>query len=453
MRPQVGGVSANLDTLRDAFTALTAPTETLAQGLNELAESLPLNFNDYWDAGHHVSDGPVDLIDIFSGCGGISAGFRAINGIAPTFRHVLAVDNDPVANATYEKNIGLKPVAADAHELAVDPQRMRDLLSQSRRRPEAPLVLIGCAPCQGFSSHRNGATDDRNGLFVDFARIAVRLEPDFIVIENVPELCTDQHWGRVSQARDIFKAAGYQTHLSVHNFAEFGLPQERYRALMIGSRQLFRAPTGFLERNSFRTVRDSISSLPPVDPGRVDPKDPMHFSAGHKKTTVDMIKTVPKDGGRRAFDAGPPSLIALHARQGKPAYEDVYGRLYWDRPAITITGSSRNPASGRFVHPEQDRGLTVREGALLQGFPSSFEFTGGLDASFRQIGNAVPPLVAAYVGLTLISDLLDPPPDGPGEGVESPLARSFARLIPSLKNKSSITSSEAPSPLVDTRWS
>jgi DNA (cytosine-5)-methyltransferase 1 len=442
MDTQVGRTSANLDGLRTALAALTGPSASLAQALQGLAESLPSNFDGYWSAGRSVDDGPIDLIDIFSGCGGTSAGFRALNGILPIFRHVLAVDIDPTANATYERNIGLKPVLSDAHELATQPQRMDDLISQSPRRSGAPLVLIGCAPCQGFSSHRNGAADKRNELFTDFAHIAVRLEPDFVIIENVPELCTDQYWDMVSEARAVFEIAGYRTHLSVHNFAEFGLPQERYRALMLASRQPFHAPVGFLDRQHFRTVRDAIGMLPAIEPGQVDPIDPMHFSAGHRKSTIDMIKTVPQDGGRRAFDAGPPSLIALHARQGKPAYEDVYGRLYWDRPAITITGSSRNPASGRFVHPEQHRGLTVREGALLQGFPYDFEFVGGLIGSFRLLGNAVPPLVAANVGLGIVEDLIDPPSSGPGRGVEFPLARSFARLIPSLKSRPSASADE-----------
>ena len=200
MDAQVGGTLGNLDTLRTALTTLTAPSESLTQGVRDLAESLPSRFDHYWRAGAAVADGPIDLIDIFSGCGGISAGFRAINGILPTFRHVMAVDIDPFANATYERNLGLKPVPADVHELAVHPQQLRDLLSRSSRRAAAPLVLIGCAPCQGFSSHRNGAADERNELFLDFARIAVCLKPEFVVIENVPELCTDQHWSMVTQA-------------------------------------------------------------------------------------------------------------------------------------------------------------------------------------------------------------------------------------------------------------
>lgn len=308
---------SGLESLRTAWTEVTAAGPG-PPSADDLAKLLMLHFDDYWQAARSVTGGPVDVIDFFSGCGGISAGFRTVNGLLPAFRHVLAVDTDPVSNATYERNIGLRPVAADVHELATRTQRLRKLLDQSGRRPGSPLVLIGCAPCQGFSSHRNGAADDRNELFVDFARIAVRLQPDFIVIENVPELCTDLHWSRVTRVREILESAGYRVHLAVHNLAEFGLPQERFRALMLAARQPFNPPTAFLDSNNFRTVRDAISSLPPIKPGEVHPEDAMHFTAGHRKTTIDMIRSVPKDGGKRSFDTGPPSLIALHARQGKP---------------------------------------------------------------------------------------------------------------------------------------
>jgi DNA (cytosine-5)-methyltransferase 1 len=417
--------------------------------IQRLLERAPAEFDHWWQRSKTAPDGPIDVIDIFSGCGGMSAGFRAVNGVISAFRHVLSIDIDPLSSRTYCQNLNLKPVLADVHELAQEPIKLDRLVAQSLRRSDNPLILIGCAPCQGFSSHRNGASDDRNKLFTDFAKIAVRLQPEFILIENVPELCTDQHWPRVQYVRQTLAEHGYRVHLAIHNFAEFGLPQERFRTVMIASRQPFHPLAGFLSRSSFRTVRNIIGSLPTIKPGYVDPSDPMHYTANHRQSTIDMIKSVPKNGGKRSFDTGPNSLITLQARQGKPAYEDVYGRLYWDRPAITITASSRNPASGRFVHPEQDRGLSVREAALLQGFPKDFHFEGGFDHRFWQVGNAVPPLVAASFALTLLRELLDPPIDGPEPGITAPLARSFARLIPALKNNNVRTAITAPSTVMD----
>src|SRR5579875_496474 len=244
-----------LDQVLGAAAAATGSTRTRIQ---QLVESAPVEFNRWWHVAKHVLDGPIDVIDIFSGCGGMSAGFRAVNGVAPVFRNVLAIDIDEVSNQTYERNIKLRPVCADVHDLAKNTARLDELIAQSPRRPGNPLVLIGCAPCQGFSSHRNGAADDRNQLFADFAAIAVHLSPDFILIENVPEICTDRHWARVQEARRLLTSHGYRVHLSIHNFAEFGLPQERFRSLMIAARQPFRPPVGFLSRSEFRTVRSVI---------------------------------------------------------------------------------------------------------------------------------------------------------------------------------------------------
>jgi len=431
-----GGLSVPLSSLKDRLLAASpGQGNDLRRRLMRLAESAPSNFDAWWTAGKSVTDGPIDVIDFFSGAGGMSAGFRAVNGIAPSFRHILAVDVDAVANETYKRNLHLVPMLADVSEIRRKKAKFASLLRDAGRRHENPLVVIGCAPCQGFSSHRNQSAlpDARNDLFEDFGEIAVRLDADFIVIENVPELCTDRHWPRVERVKAKLKKAGYNVHIAVHNFAEFGLPQERFRAVMLAARQNFEPPEGYLNRSAFRTVRDAIGKLPYVEPGVAHSQDPLHQSAGHRASTIEMIKSVPKDGGRRRFDTGPASLQALAKRQGKPGYEDVYGRLYWDRPAITITHYARNPASGRFVHPEQDRGLTAREAALLQGFPSDYEFAGGFDDKFRQIGNAVPPLVAAHLALTLLAQMLDAPDHGPGDGVNGPLAKSVARLIPALK--------------------
>jgi DNA (cytosine-5)-methyltransferase 1 len=429
-------LATSLSVLRDGLLAASPSQDGgVRQQIMELAETSPQNFDRWWRAGWSVTDGPVDVIDFFSGCGGMSAGFRAINGVSAAFRHILAVDIDAVANETYERNLQLSPALADVNLLRRRKKHLEALVRDAGRRQDNPLVVIGCAPCQGFSSHRNQSElpDARNDLFEDFALIAVQLDADFIVIENVPELCTDRHWPRVERVRSTLEKAGYRVHIAVHNFAEFGLPQERFRAVMLAARQNFEPPEGFVPRSEFRTVRDVIGKLPAVQPGIAHSLDPLHQSAGHRASTIEMIKSVPKDGGRRRFDTGPASLRALQLRQGKPGYEDVYGRLYWDRPAITITHYARNPASGRFVHPEQDRGLTGREAALLQGFPRDYDFAGGFDDKFRQIGNAVPPLVAAHLALTILAQVLDPPSSGPGLGIEGPLAKSVARLIPALK--------------------
>jgi DNA (cytosine-5)-methyltransferase 1 len=191
------------------------------------ARSISLNLDDHWQrATAQASDGYVDVIDMFSGCGGMSAGFKAVNGVMPAYRIVLAVDIDSVANRTYKANIGLDPVMADVSGLSRRPDELKALLRNSKRRQNHPLVLIGCAPCQGFSSHRNraGGGDKRNPLFVEFAKAAAILRPDAVVVENVPELLTTQYWPYVQEARHILEKCGYFVYVGVHNIAEFGVP-------------------------------------------------------------------------------------------------------------------------------------------------------------------------------------------------------------------------------------
>jgi DNA (cytosine-5)-methyltransferase 1 len=382
----------------DAGNATEATSgNLLRRAAHDLGRRVATRLDAYWRTSGRAPNGPVDVVDLFSGCGGMSAGLLALNAAFPAYRIAAAVDVDPVANASYASNMGITPFREDVASLARNTSKLLRLLRSGGRRDGHPRVLIGCAPCQGFSSHRNsdGEADGRNSLFLDFARIAAGLKPDAIVVENVPELLTERYWPFVREARALLSRAGYHVHVAVHNMAEFGVPQERFRTLLLGMRKPFTAPNAMLRRGRFRTVRDATGALPPLVAGGRDAQDELHYTVTHRASTLETIRAVPKDGGSRPPDVGPACLRRMHARQGKAGYEDVYGRLHWDRPSITVTAYARNPASGRFVHPEQDRGLSVREAALLQGFPMDYRLAGSLDERFRQVGNAVPPIFSA----------------------------------------------------------
>lgn len=405
----------------------------------KLGKDLALNVHRAWRDRGPNQQGIIDVIDMFSGAGGMSAGFRAVSSQLPAYRLIAAIDIDPIANATYESNLDVRPTLADVDRLSSDSVMLHELLETAGHdRRAAPLVLIGCAPCQGFSSHRNGAgaSDERNSLFLAFASIAVALRADAVVVENVPELLTDAHWPNVERARAMLEENGYYVYLGIHNMAEFGVPQERFRAVMLAMRHPFKPIRGFLPRARFRTVRRAIGALPKVAAGERIRSDAMHHTANHSESTIRVIKAVPRDGGSRPASVGPQCLRRIEERQGRSGYDDVYGRLYWDKPSITITAYSRNPASGRFVHPEQDRGLSAREAALLQGFPRSFWFAGSFDERFRQIGNAVPPTFSSFLASYLLGELLGPriSPKLHDVGVTRPVGRSFSRLIPALKS-------------------
>lgn len=348
-------------------------------------------------------DAAFDLVDLFCGCGGTSVGFAAISQLGPFFRLASALDIDRHATASYEVNLGVKPLCADIAQLVRERGALRNLPRIFRLRPDHPLILIGCAPCQGFSAHRkkdkSAKLDWRNSLVVDFAEVALTLKPEVIFMENVPELLSGRYRAFYEAAESRLAKAGYVLQSRVVNMAEFGLPQKRYRAVVLGFRRPFRMIEGFLKPEKFPTVREAIGGLPAIQAGKAHPSDPMHVTARHRQATIDVIRRVPKNGGSRPRGVGPKCLDRVKG------FYDVYGRLRWDKPAITITAYARNPASGRYVHPTQDRGLSIREAALLQGFPRRHQFVGPFDDRYAQIGNAVPPSFAAQVAAYIIGEL------------------------------------------------
>jgi len=260
-----------------------------------------------------------------------------------------------------------------------------------------------------------------------FADVAVSMQPDCVIMENVPELLSGRYWKHFEYLRDRLIGAGYTVKQAIHSAAEHGAPQDRFRALIIAMKVDFSMPEARLKPSEFRTVRNAISDLPPVRAGEQASSDPMQKSATHRQSTIDVIKAIPKNGGSRPNGVGPKCL------QDFKGFADVYGRLAWDRPAITITHYARNPASGRFVHPEQNRGLTMREAARLQSFPDGFEFTGGFDDVFRQIGEAVPPMLSLSVAASTLASLKGEMRSGVEELIVEPVNDSFAGVIAGIK--------------------
>jgi len=375
--------------------------------------------------GQGRSSGPVQVLDLFSGCGGLSAGFELVGRLFGGYELVGAVEWDKHANASYARNIGVVPLELDVAELAATPsglKRFRDSLGLATDRP---LVVLGGPPCQGFSAHRKRLRhneDARNSLVAAFATIASFLEPDLIIMENVPEVLAKRHWRHFVAFQEILQAAGYTVGADVHNLAGFGVPQERFRAIAIASKMPMPMPRPPLGRSDYRTVRDAIGWLPVVGPGEVTSADEMHVSTRHRRSTIEVIRQVPPDGGNRPKGVGPACLERVDG------FRDVYCRLYWDRPANTITGYARNPASGRFIHPDQHRGLTIREAALLQGFPPDFMFEGPFDDKFSQIGNAVPPIFSAYLAGHVLQRLAHASEESPPAQI-LPLSDSFSSGI------------------------
>jgi DNA (cytosine-5)-methyltransferase 1 len=382
----------------------------------------------------------VAVLDFFAGCGGVSAGILAADPPGVEFTIVAAIDNDPYCCETYSHMIGTPCERLDISEFVRKPHLLDEFCKKWRLDRFDRLFLIGCAPCQGFAAHRKsiGGTDERRSLFGDFCRIAARLKPDAVLMENVPDIFSKSHWPYFSRGGDRLERSGITLKSRIYNLASFGLPQERFRAVMMGFRKGFSMPSGFLAPREFRTVRDAIHGLAPLASGGVCPDDPMHIVAKHRPSTVAILSKVPRDGGNRPQGVGPACLD--RAREAHGGYTDVYGRLAWDRPSVTITARCRTPSCGRFAHPEQNRGLSVREAALLQGFPSDYVFHGPFDDKFKQIGNAVPPSVAKYFAEFVAAQLADRPLraaacDDGSLDITGPVGPGFAVTINGIKKK------------------
>ena len=375
---------------------------------------------------------PYQVIDFFCGCGGMSAGFAALGLVTPSFKVVGGCDLNPNAAASFEANYNAPCLLLDLSTLKPNRRTLKALLRRfPAYDPTRPVVLIGCAPCQGFTSHRKKhwhRDDERNRLVETFSALAAVIQPECIVMENVPELLSHKYWSHFATAKGILERAGYKVHASIYNLASFGVPQERFRSLAIGMRKDFVLPAPLVPPESFLTVRDAIGKLPAVFPGEYDPNDIFHRCARHRRETIRTIQAVPKDGGSRPAGVGPRCLDEVRG------FYDVYGRLQWDSPAITVTRYARNPASGRFVHPDQDRGLTMREAALLQSFPVGYSFTGSFDSIFQQIGEAVPPKFSCGVAAHVLTELLSADPSASEflsavRPITVPVSNSYSSII------------------------
>ncbi|MFL9950134.1 DNA cytosine methyltransferase [Paraburkholderia agricolaris] len=384
----------------------------------------------------------VGVVDFFAGCGGASYGFAQAALDGSTVEIVAGIDNDKHCCSTYRRMLG-KP----AHELDIaalvdaDNPVLDQLIDSWDLARFDKVILIGCAPCQGFAAHRKAieTADHRRSLFGIFAEIATRIRPDAIFMENVPDMFSKKHWVHYQAGRSVLEKAGYHVRSRIYNFADFGLPQERFRAVVMASLRPFDMPEPLLEHLGHLTVRDVISHLPALQAGDADSRDPMHVVSKHRPETVALLRKVPLNGGNRPVGVGPACLDKAREKHG--GYTDVYGRLAWDRPAVTITARCRTPSCGRFAHPEQHRGLSIREAALLQGFPSNFMFEGPFDDKYKQIGNAVPPIVAQRMAEHIIRNVLEAKPgrrkkvNGFEHDVNVPVGPGFAVTINGIKRR------------------
>jgi len=322
-------------------------------------------------------------MDLFCGCGGLSLGLRRAG-----FKVVAAVDNDRLSTSTYGMNHKGTYLIKDDISL-VDPAALMEKLGLKQGDLD---LMAGCPPCQGFSTLRtlNGGrqvNEPTNDLVYEFVRFVEIFRPKALMMENVPALLDDRRLRRVRRRLEVLK---YSCEADLFNAEDYGIAQRRHRMILFGA--LGDCPPFAPPISRRRTVAGAIRRL---DSPEVSADILHNYTVRRSDNVISLIRRIPKNGGSRR-DLPEEDQLDCHRRS--TGFKDVYGRMAWDKPAPTITGGCINPSKGRYLHPEDDRAVTLREVALLQGFPSSYTFdmSSGRYPVAQMIGNAFPPKFAEY---------------------------------------------------------
>ena len=345
-------------------------------------------------------------IDLFAGVGGLSLGFENCG-----FDVVLANEYDESIAAAYKANHkGTRMIVGDITSL--------DLEKTFGPYQGQIDVVIGGPPCQGFSQkgQRKTIHDERNFLFKYYVRVVELVKPRYFVMENVPNLLTAEKGYFRKEIEELFNSMGYQLKMGILNASDYGVPQNRRRAVIIGKRG-GAAPGLPKPRNITVTIWDAISDLAYLSSGegeeeqeyRGKPRSEYqkklrggsgtlrnHVATRHSRLALERLAMIPPNAGKEVL---PEEHLT------RSIYSGTWTRMRKDEISVTITTRFDTPSSGKFTHPFLDRAITVREAARIQSFPDSFRFVGSKGSQMKQVGNAVPPLLAGAIAEVVMNDL------------------------------------------------
>jgi len=375
------------------------------------------------------------IIDLFAGAGGLTTGFHLAG-----FESLCAIDSDEKALATYKHNYpNVKVVHQDIRK--INPSELRLLLGLQR---EELTAMIGGPPCQGFSRNVPAGyrylNDSRNQLYRTFLEFVREFRPIHVVIENVSEILKAYDGTVRNEITVQLESLGYKVISGSLNAAYYGVPQTRSRAFFLASLEQspqLPKPTHsgdirsdyktqicnqltLLEANTSAiiTVKDAIADLPPLDAGQ------KYIAEDYPSLPQSLYQTILRSGSTKIVNHVARALTYVQMarvralKEGQDArdlppelapkkhYSGAYGRLYWDKPARTITRWVFHPGSGRFFHPTQNRTITIREAARLHSYPDNFHFLGTYTEMSSQIGESVPPLLAKAIAACLLQNSL-----------------------------------------------
>lgn len=327
-------------------------------------------------------------IDCFCGAGGLSIGFEKAG-----FDVIYAFDIDEAAINTYKHNPKYHHGKAFVRNIyEVNKKSIEEDLGQELGEID---IMIGGPPCQGFSVQRRGDDfDPRNKLILEYCRLINEIKPHFFVLENVGGIMSTRGKPYIKVLTDTLSAIGYKIQLKKLTASDYGVPQDRKRVIIVGEMLLndeghFEYPEPLSTPKV--TVRQAIADMMELDENDL----PNHKADKLSEINLKRIQAITEGQGQ---DSLPDELqLDCHKKNNGHRHLDTYGRMAWDKPAPTITARFDSFSRGRFGHPVLDRTITLREGARLQTFPDDFEFIGSKVEVARQIGNAVPPMLAEKV--------------------------------------------------------
>lgn len=324
----------------------------------------------------------VKVIDLFCGIGGLSHGF-----VRKGFNVIAGIDNDKKCEFGYKYNNNAKFI--EKNILDVSEKELQELYGNDN----GLKILVGCAPCQPFSKlNLKDITEKQLQPVEKFAQLISKVKPDVVSMENVKGLLKNPIF---EDFLKTLKKNGYKYNYSIVDFSDYGVPQKRQRLVLLASRLgeiSLMPPT---HKNKKITVRDAIGHLDPLEDGKTNPKDPLHKARLLSPMNKKRIKATPKNGGNSRSWAKELMLECQKKESGETYRGSVYGRMYWDKPAPTMTTQCTGIGNGRYGHPEQNRAISIREAAIFQTFPKSYKFVAPgqkliTSEVSKFIGNAVP---------------------------------------------------------------
>ena len=342
----------------------------------------------------------ISAVDLFCGVGGLTYGLEQA-GIKVT----AGIDIDETCKYAYEQNNEADFICKDIDSVTSE--------YLSSLYPEDDIkLLVGCAPCQPFSPHaykkKDRESDKDWGLLTDMQRLVEKVKPEIVSIENVPPIKTQKVFTDFVSTLDNLD---YEIDYDVLYCPDYGVPQKRRRLVLVGSKlgkislpSETHAPSGQNGLKPYLTVKDAIGEFPEITDGQVYDTDPLHWT--RKLATINKKRLKQSKPGGTWLDWDIELRAPCHQKDSGQSYKSVYARMEWDQPAPTITTQFYNFGTGRFGHPEQDRALSLREGALLQTFPLDYDFIDpSVPASITRlgvhIGNAVPVQLATVIGQSI----------------------------------------------------